>query len=211
MDKARVLRKLIEQTGLKLKAFAEKAGIPYTTLYSILERGVGKASVDNVIKICKALGISVEEMERLAASYNDKTGFFSATETADYKDLVFLPIVGSISCGKGCYAYEEVEGYEPVPREWLNGEEHFFLRAKGDSMVGVRIYEGDLLLIRKQPAVDDGEIAVVLINDEAYLKRVYYRDDKLILQSENPKYPPIIADTSETIIIGKLIMNVIKY
>lgn len=76
MDKARVLRKLIEQTGLKLKAFAEKAGIPYTTLYSILERGVGKASVDNVIKICKALGISVEEMERLAASYNDKTGFF---------------------------------------------------------------------------------------------------------------------------------------
>lgn len=78
-------------------------------------------------------------------------------------------------------------------------------------MVGVRIYEGDLLLIRKQPAVDDGEIAVVLINDEAYLKRVYYRDDKLILQSENPKYPPIIADTSETIIIGKLIMNVIKY
>ncbi|WIV11381.1 helix-turn-helix transcriptional regulator [Proteiniborus sp. MB09-C3] len=65
MKKAKVLKKLIEDTG-SIKAFAEKADIPYTTLYSILERGVGKASVDNVIKICKTLGITVEEMEEMA-------------------------------------------------------------------------------------------------------------------------------------------------
>lgn len=63
MKRAEYLKKKIEETGMSMKAFAEKAGIPYTTLYSILERGVGKASVDNVIKICKTLGITVEEME----------------------------------------------------------------------------------------------------------------------------------------------------
>lgn len=67
MEKAAVLKKLIEETGMSMKAFSEKVGIPYTTLYSILERGVGKASVDNVIKICKALGITIEDMERMAS------------------------------------------------------------------------------------------------------------------------------------------------
>lgn len=66
MTREDVLRHLISETGLSMKAFAEKAGIPYTTLYSILERGVGKASIDNVIKICKALGITVEDLEKAA-------------------------------------------------------------------------------------------------------------------------------------------------
>lgn len=66
MKRTEIIRKLIEETGLSLKAFSEKANIPYTTLYSILERGVGKASVDNVIKICRALGITIEELDEIA-------------------------------------------------------------------------------------------------------------------------------------------------
>lgn len=68
MERTKVIRRLIKDTGLSLKAFAEKANVPYTTLYSILERGVGNASVDNVIKICKALGITIEELEEMANS-----------------------------------------------------------------------------------------------------------------------------------------------
>jgi len=63
MDRTEEIKKLIENTGLNLKAFSEKAGIPYTTLRSMLERGIGNASVNNVIKVCKALGITVEELE----------------------------------------------------------------------------------------------------------------------------------------------------
>lgn len=66
MKRAAVLRILIEEAGLSLKAFAEKAGIPYTTLHSILDRGVSKASIGNVLKIYEALGITAEEMEELA-------------------------------------------------------------------------------------------------------------------------------------------------
>jgi hypothetical protein len=68
MERAKVLRKLIENTGLNIKAFAEKANVPYTTLFSILERGVSKASVDNVIRICRTLGITIEGLENMANS-----------------------------------------------------------------------------------------------------------------------------------------------
>ena len=66
MKRTEILKQLIEDTELNLKAFSEKANIPYTTLRSMLARGIGNASVDNVIKICKTLGITVEELENMA-------------------------------------------------------------------------------------------------------------------------------------------------
>src|SRR5690554_4435693 len=63
MDRNEMIRKLNKETGMSLKAFSAKADIPYTTLYSMLERGIGNASVDNVIKVCKTLGITIEELE----------------------------------------------------------------------------------------------------------------------------------------------------
>ena len=75
-------------------------------------------------------------------------------------------------------------------------------------MIGARINDGDIVFIRKQPDVDDGEIAAVLIDDEATLKRVYKKKDSLVLQAENPKYAPIVC-TAENCdmcrIIGKAI------
>lgn len=125
-----------------------------------------------------------------------------------------LPIVGRISCGNGILAYQEIEGYETTPREWLNGGEYFYLRAKGDSMTGARIQDGDLLLIRRQNEVENGEVAAVYVNGEAVLKRVYKQNGSVVLQSENPKYPPIIC-TKETHpdfqIIGKLKRLVVSF
>lgn len=66
MKKAEVLRDMISKTGLSMRKFSEKADVPYTTLHSMLDRGVGKASVDNVIKICKALGITAERLDDIA-------------------------------------------------------------------------------------------------------------------------------------------------
>ena len=66
MEKAKIIRQLIDKTGMSVKEFAAMASIPYTTLRSILERGIGNAPVNNVIKICKALGITIEQLENLA-------------------------------------------------------------------------------------------------------------------------------------------------
>lgn len=86
----------------------------------------------------------------------------------------------------------------------------FCLRAQGDSMIDARIHDGDIVYVRKQEAVDNGEVAVVLIGDEATLKRVYYYPDKqkLLLQPANPKYEPFIyvGDELDQIrILGKAV------
>lgn len=66
MEKAKILEQLIKDQGYNLKSFAEKCGIPYTTLYGIIKNGVGRASVDNIIIICRNLGIKIEDLEEMA-------------------------------------------------------------------------------------------------------------------------------------------------
>ena len=98
-----------------------------------------------------------------------------------------FPLIGNIACGKPILADEQFEAYIEAG---ANIKADFCLRAKGDSMIGARIYDGDIVFIRKQEMVDDGEIAAVLIDDEATLKRVYYDQESNVIQlfAENPQY-----------------------
>jgi repressor LexA len=153
--------------------------------------------------IAKTLDISINDL--FPAIKDNFTGVIAS-------EIAMLPIVGRICCGEGSSAYEDIEGYEPTPKEWINGGNYFYLRAKGDSMTGARIYDGDLLLIREQPDVENGEIAAVVVNNEdAVLKRVYRSDGQIVLQSENQNYPPIFAPPVQIRIIGKLKRTIIKY
>ena len=167
------------------------------TAVSAWELGRNKPLMDKLDMMAHYFGVPI--------SY-----FFEENEIKGPKNHIYfvkLPIVGTISCGNGVIAYEDIEGYEDVPSSWLNGGEYFFLRAKGDSMINARIMDGDLLLIRKQDDVENGEIAAVLIDDEIVLKRVYKSDGTIILQSENPSYKPVIVRPEDMInvrIIGKL-------
>ena len=98
-----------------------------------------------------------------------------------------FPLIGNIACGKPILADEQFEAYIEAG---ANIKADFCLRAKGDSMIGARIYDGDIVFIRKQEMVDDGEIAAVLIDDEATLKRGYYDQESNVIQlfAENPQY-----------------------
>ena len=98
-----------------------------------------------------------------------------------------FPLIGNIACGKPIFADEQFEAYIEAG---ANIKADFCLRAKGDSMIGARIYDGDIVFIRKQEMVEDGEIAAVLIDDEATLKRVYYDQENNVIQlfAENPQY-----------------------
>lgn len=189
--KLRELRKLENWTQEEV---AKKLGVSKQT-YSHYENETRRPSLDTIKELAAVYQVNIDDI------------------FADEKisDIVSVPIVGRISCGAGNTAFEDVEGYEPTPKEWVQGGEHFYLRAKGDSMIGARIFDGDLLLIRKQEMVEEGEIAAVLIDDEAVLKRVYRSGNTLILQSENNLYPPIVCPPAKARIIGKLKMNVIKY
>ena len=118
-----------------------------------------------------------------------------------------LPMLGEISCGEPIYISSEHDNYVAASSE-LDAD--FCLRAHGDSMIGARIYDGDIVFIRKQDSVDNGEIAAVAIDDEATLKRVYYypNEGKVVLMPENPKYAPLvyIKEELDTIkILGKAV------
>ena len=102
-----------------------------------------------------------------------------------------VPLIGTIACGDPILAAENIEAEVSMPEHVVAD---FALRCKGDSMINARIHNGDIVYIRQQPTVDNGQIAAVLIGDEATLKRVYYYPDsnKLVLNPENPKYEPFI-------------------
>lgn len=98
-----------------------------------------------------------------------------------------FPLLGEIACGEPILANEEFELYI---ESGANIQADFCLKAKGDSMIGARIYDGDIVFIRQQDMVEDGEIAAVIVDDEATLKRVYYDKEAGVLSLfvENPKY-----------------------
>lgn len=97
-----------------------------------------------------------------------------------------IPIIGEIACGDPILAVENRDGEASVPAD---SSADFALRCSGDSMINARIFPGDLVLIRQQSDVDNGEIAAVLLDGEATLKRVYKYSDRVELRPENPLYP----------------------
>ena len=104
-----------------------------------------------------------------------------------------MPLLGAIAAGAPIYAEQSLA----VADCEVGLQCDFALRVKGDSMVGARIHDGDIVFIRRQDDVADGQIAAVIIDDEATLKRVYHVKNGLQLLSENPKYPPMMFTLAE--------------
>ena len=116
-----------------------------------------------------------------------------------------VPLLGDIACGEPITAIENIQDFVTVP---MHIAADMALVCKGDSMTGARIYDGDIVYIRQQESVENGEIAAVLIGDEATLKRVFIRKDHIVLMPDNPKYTPLIYIGSEmesVRIIGKAV------
>lgn len=125
-----------------------------------------------------------------------------------------IPILGRISAGLPLYAEEQIEGYTYT--DLNHGGEYFALRVHGDSMNAIRIYDGDLLIIRKQDVVEDGEIAVVMVNDDEATVKCWHRRENIVMlepKSTNPTHQMQIYDAKETPIrvIGKVVQNQIMY
>ena len=118
-----------------------------------------------------------------------------------------FPLLGNIACGEPIFADEDFEGYVEAGADI---DADFCLRASGDSMIGARIHDGDIVFIKQQPIVDNGQIAAVLIENEATLKRFYYdqASDTVQLMAENPSYAPIVkmkSDLNDIRILGRAI------
>ena len=195
------LRELRKERKITLDELAVRIGTSKQTVHRY-ENGV----INN---------IPPEKVERLAAALGTTPSAlmgWSEEKFPKFKNVLpltikKLPILGKIACGEPIYAEEEHESFAAIDAG-LGAD--FCLKATGDSMVGARIFDGDTVFIRSQASVDNGEIAAVIINDEATLKRVYFYPDeaKLVLSPENPRYAPLVFvghELDNIKIIGKAV------
>ncbi len=122
-----------------------------------------------------------------------------------------IPVLGRVAAGAPILAVENAEEYVDIERElWGDDtDDLFLLRVRGDSMTGAGIHDGDLVLVRSQPKVNDGEIAAVVIGEEATVKRVRFRRNRLRLEPANKRYKPITVGPDDDVrIAGKVLMAI---
>ncbi|MCL2337114.1 MAG: transcriptional repressor LexA [Firmicutes bacterium] len=126
-----------------------------------------------------------------------------------FREMIMVPVLGRVAAGTPIMAEENMEDTFPMPADFVGRGEFFMLRVKGNSMVEAGILEDDLVLVRQQPSVSNGDIAVALLEDEATIKRFFREDGHIRLQPENYQLSPIIVD--EVVILGKVTGLVRKF
>lgn len=199
--KSTKLKELRKSLGLTLDELADRVGTSKQTIHRYENGIITNVPPERVESLAQALGTTPQE---LMGWDEDITPSYSNLMPVSVKQL---PVLGDIACGMPIYAEERHESFVIVADQ-LDAD--FCLKAHGDSMTGARIFDGDVVFIRSQSSVDNGEIAAVIINDEATLKRVYYypNEGKLILSPENPRYAPLVyvgRELDAVKIIGKAV------
>lgn len=182
---------------ISIAELAQRANLPKATIEKVLFGIVQNPRIDTMEAIERALGIESSTFSNYLSRFDNLSPISTQR----------VPMLGEIACGKPIWANEERESYVQIGKEI---QADFCLTARGDSMIGARIHDGDIVFCRAQETVENGEIAAVIIGDEATLKRVYYYPEKkkLVLQAENPKYEPFVyigEELSEIRIIGKAV------
>jgi repressor LexA len=169
---------------------------------------VAEKTVYRMVKSRQLPAFKVRNQWRFKKDAIDKwIEFNNISVTNSANDRVEIPIIGRVSAGSPIFAEEYMEGTLTVDKSMVRQTDGVFaLRIKGNSMVDAGIKDGDFVIIQQQPQVNQGEIAVVLIDNEATVKRVYREKDIIRLQPENESMPPIIVDPKEkeVSIIGKV-------
>jgi len=123
------------------------------------------------------------------------------------KEKYLIPIVGTIAAGAPILAEENIAEYLDLYKIFYSNAELFALRVKGESMKKAGIMDGDLVIVKKQPIIENGEIGVAIIDNEATVKRIFFKNGKIILHPENDEMKDIIIypQKNEFYIAGKVI------
>lgn len=190
------LRKLRQSHKLTQIELAKRLGLSYSAI-SMYERGERQPNFETLEAIADFFNVPMSTLiEKSTPPYNN---------IIPMPEMTTIPLLGSIACGEPITAVENIEDYVTMLK---SVKADFALRCKGDSMIDARILDGDIVYIRQQAKVENGEIAAVLIGDEATLKRVYISADTITLMPANQKYPPLVysgEEINEIRILGKAV------
>lgn len=186
--------------GMTQEELAQKLGYKNKSTIAKIEAGVNDIVQSKVVEFAEVLQTSVAYL----------MGWETNTDLPPFPNIHPIsrrsyPVLGSVACGEPVFMAEEKEVTIDADSD-INAD--FVLIAKGDSMIGARIHDGDIVFVRKQEEVENGEIAVVAIDDEATLKRFYRYRDLIVLRAENPAYKDMEfrpEDGKEIRILGKAV------
>ena len=181
----------------------------------ILNRGFPPS----VREICEAVNLKSTSSVHSHLETLEKNGYISrdptkprAIEIVDdnfnlvRRETVNVPIIGKVAAGQPLLAVENVEGYFPIPSEYMPNNKTFMLVVQGDSMINAGIFNGDYVVVEQQPTAENGQKVVALIDDSATVKTFYKEDGYIRLQPENDSMEPIIVEPDRPFqILGKVI------
>lgn len=190
-----------KELGITLEDIGRYVGVSKATVQRWETGSISNMRRDRIKKLSEILQVSSEML--LGAENAD--GQPANGENA----LVCIPVLGTVAAGVPITAQEDIIGWEEVPAQWVKNDTVFALKLKGDSMEP-RMAAGDIVIVRKQNDVVSGEIAIVMVNDEATCKKVVKHADGLVLISNNLKYAPVFFSVKEiedknVTILGKVV------
>lgn len=186
-----------EQKGLTLEEVGEYVGVTKSTVRKWETGDIENMKRDKIAKLAEVLSVSPLYIMGMIDTYNMKDTIGNP-----------IPLLGAIAAGSPILAEQNIEDYFNLDKKI---KADFCLRIKGDSMINVNILDGDIVFIKKQEDLEDGQIGAVLVNDSATLKRFYRNNGSVILQAENPEYKPLVISTGEVRILGKMVANLRQY
>ena len=196
-----------EALGIAQTQLAEQIGSSKQNLYKYENGIIANIPADKIEAIAKALHTTPAYL----MGWNEDPTLPAPATMPDniipLPKMKRIPLIGTIACGKPILAVESADETVALPEDI---DADFSLRCKGDSMVNARIFDGDIVYIKERPMVENGEIAAVIIGDEATLKRVYYTpgSDRITLRACNPVYPDMEYEgesLTQIRIIGKAV------
>lgn len=197
MEVKDLLQRRRQELGLTMKDVALYVGVSEGTVSRWESGDIAQMKRSRIVRLAECLKISPLVIMGYESEY--------AANIIPMPHMRKIPLLGTIACGEPILAAENLEGDVEIP-DHIHAD--FALRCKGDSMINARIFDGDVVYIRQQGTVEDGEIAAVLIDDEATLKRVRLFPDHVSLEPENPKFKPLVfwnEDAATVRILGKAV------
>lgn len=188
--------------GLTMDEVAAQIGVNKSTIQRYEKGQIQKIKLPVIESIASTLSVNPDW---LIGNTDDPTPHFR--NIIPMPKMNKIPLLGTIACGEPILATENIEEEIDIP-EHIKAD--FALRCKGDSMIGAEIYDGDIVYIRQQSTVLNGQIAAVLIDDEATLKRFYYNEaaGRVTLNAENPEFEPLVytgEDLNHIRVLGRAV------
>lgn len=204
-DRIRLRR---EELGMSQEDLANKLGYKSRSTINKIELGINDITQSKIASFAKALDVTPAWLMGWEENQNMQNN--SQKTTDKYPELIpietkKIPLLGEIACGKPIFTNEEYEVFVDAATDI---QADFALKARGDSMINARINDGDIVFIREQPDVNNGEIAAVAIDDEVTLKRVYRQENSITLVAENPTFAPLVYTQQSALtihILGKAV------